>query len=73
MVQLLSHSGGGTAADASSSNVIMLALCLFWLIPLVGLLISSLRPREEVLSGGWWAVFASPLEFTQQLTLESYS
>ena len=53
-------------------NALLLALCLFWVIPVVGLLISSFRPRDEVLSTGWWTVFANPLEFTQQVTIENY-
>jgi len=53
-------------------NAVLLALCLFWLIPVIGLLISSFRPRDEVLNTGWWTVFANPLEFTQQVTIENY-
>lgn len=54
-------------------NTLLVALCLFWLVPVIGLLISSLRPPDEVLSSGWWSVFANPLEFTQQLTLANYT
>jgi alpha-glucoside transport system permease protein len=54
-------------------NAVLLALCLFWLIPVIGLLISSFRPAAEVTSTGWWTVFANPLEFTQQLTLANYA
>lgn len=50
----------------------LLAICLLWTIPTIGLLVSSFRGREEVMTTGWWTVFASPLEFTQW-TLESYS
>ena len=53
-------------------NAVLLALCLFWLVPVIGLLISSFRPREEVLGTGWWTVIANPLAFTQQVTLENY-
>ena len=54
-------------------NAVLIALSLFWLIPVLGLLISSFRPRDEVLNTGWWTVFANPLEFTQQVTLENYA
>ncbi len=53
-------------------NALLLALCLFWLVPVIGLLISSFRPRDDVLSTGWWTVFANPLEFTQRVTIENY-
>jgi len=49
----------------------VLMLCLVWLIPTIGLLVSSFRSEEEVKSDGWWTVFASPLDFSQW-TLESY-
>jgi alpha-glucoside transport system permease protein len=53
-------------------NAVLLALCLFWLVPVIGLLISSFRPRDQVLGTGWWTVLANPLEFTQQVTIENY-
>ncbi|AQX17332.1 sugar ABC transporter permease [Tessaracoccus lapidicaptus] len=43
-------------------------LCLLWLIPTIGLLITSLRPRTESNSNGWWNVFANPT----QITIDNY-
>ncbi len=31
-------------------------ICLLWTIPTLGLLISSFRPRDDILSSGWWTV-----------------
>ena len=50
----------------------VLLLCLLWLIPTVGLLVSSFRDEEDVATSGWWTVFTSPLDFSQW-TLENYS
>jgi alpha-glucoside transport system permease protein len=52
-------------------RIIMLALCLAWIIPTVGLLITSFRDRTAAVSTGWWTVLASPLDFTQW-TLDNY-
>jgi alpha-glucoside transport system permease protein len=49
----------------------VLALCLLWLVPTIGLLVSSFRAEEHVKGDGWWTVFKSPLDFSQW-TLESY-
>ena len=50
----------------------VILLCLLWLIPTVGLLVSSFRDEEDVATSGWWTVFTSPLDFSQW-TLENYS
>jgi len=53
-------------------RTVVLLLCLLWLIPTVGLLVSSFRDEEDVSTSGWWTVFTSPLDFSQW-TLENYS
>lgn len=40
-------------------------ICLIWSLPTVGLLISSLRQRDDVLRTVWWAVLQHPFDFTQ--------
>src|SRR5713101_4037960 len=38
-------------------NITLGAICLLWLIPTVGLLISSFRTRDDILTTGWWTIF----------------
>ncbi len=52
-------------------NVFLLAIMFVWILPTIGLLITSVRPAAEVSSSGWWTVFNSPLKFTQ-FTLDNY-
>ncbi|MDZ7672051.1 MAG: carbohydrate ABC transporter permease [Halanaerobiales bacterium] len=52
-------------------NVLLLAIMFIWILPTIGLLITSVRPAADVNSSGWWTVFNSPLKFTQ-FTLENY-
>lgn len=50
---------------------VLLALVLLWLLPTVGLLVSSFRPEDAVKTTGWWTVFADPFG-DGQWTLENY-
>ena len=52
-------------------HLTIITISLIWIMPTVGLLISSFRPKNAVMSSGWWTVFAHPFEFTQY-TLENY-
>ena len=54
------------------SNLALLLLCLFWLLPTFGLLISSFREEDLVKATGWWTVFANIGDFGQW-TLSNYS
>ncbi len=42
------------------THVILILVCLIWLIPTLGLLITSFRPFQDVSVSGWWTVFAPP-------------
>lgn len=49
-------------------HAVVIGLCLVWLIPTVGLLVSSFRPPRLVATTGWWTSIVPPLQFT----LENY-
>ncbi len=49
-------------------RVFLIVVGLFWLVPTVGLLVSSLRSPEDMNASGWWKVFSEP----SQLTVDSY-
>jgi alpha-glucoside transport system permease protein len=49
-------------------HIAILLICLIWLTPTVGLLVSSFRPANLVATTGWWEALKSPFEFT----LENY-
>lgn len=38
-------------------NVVLAIICIAWTIPTIGLLISSIRTREDIATSGWWTVF----------------
>ena len=45
-------------------HLVVLGVTAIWLIPLLGLLVSSFRPASAVLSTGWWHSFALPGDYT---------
>lgn len=47
----------------------VILLCFVWLVPSLGLLVSSFRPKNLIAISGWWEAFASPIKFT----LDNYS
>ncbi|HAN94143.1 MAG TPA: sugar ABC transporter permease [Firmicutes bacterium] len=52
-------------------NVVVIVAMLLWIVPTLGLLITSFRPASDVVYSGWWTVLTSPLKFTQY-TVENY-
>lgn len=38
-------------------NGTLFIICFVWLIPTVGLLISSFRARDDIATSGWWTIF----------------
>jgi alpha-glucoside transport system permease protein len=51
----------------SPVHLVLIAIAAIWLVPTVGLAVTSIRPRSDILSSGWWHVF------TSHLTLSNYS
>jgi len=39
-------------------HVILILVCLVWLLPTLGLLVTSFRPSQVVTQTGWWTVFS---------------
>ena len=48
-------------------HVFLALIGLIWLVPTLGLLVTSFRPRADIQSTGWWDIF------NLHLTLENYS
>jgi alpha-glucoside transport system permease protein len=48
-------------------HIVLVVIALLWLVPSLGLLITSFRPRPEIAASGWWEAFRSP-----QFTFDNY-
>lgn len=42
------------------ATITALVIAVLWTTPTFGLLVSSVRPAKEILSNGWWTIFANP-------------
>lgn len=60
--RLVSRLGSGTLQMA------LALVALFWMVPVVGLLLVSLRSEADNTNSGWWTVLLKPTE----LTLDNY-
>jgi alpha-glucoside transport system permease protein len=47
-------------------NVVLVIIGLFWLVPTLGLLVTSFRPAQDYFSSGWWHAITAPLTLTVQ-------
>lgn len=45
-------------------HLAVVALMIIWIVPTLGLLVSSFRPQSVLSSTGWWTAFAPPYQFT---------
>lgn len=55
---------GGTVV-----NVALAIVAIFWLVPSVGLFLTSLRSSGDNAEAGWWTIFTKPA----QITIENYA
>lgn len=55
--------------SSSIVNIVLLIVAVFWLVPTIGLFITSLRTAGDIAATGWWTVFTAPA----QLTIENYT
>jgi alpha-glucoside transport system permease protein len=50
-------------------HIAIIGIALIWMLPTLGLLVSSFRPRGAIATSGWWTAFQTPTQFT----LENYA
>jgi alpha-glucoside transport system permease protein len=62
---------GGQGQASVVVKVVLLVLCLLWLVPTIGVVVTSFRTVDAVNSSGWWTVLTSPLDLTQY-TVDNY-
>lgn len=61
----------GWLTDHWLVKLVILVIVIVWVVPTLGLLISSFRPAGDVNATGWWTVFTNFAD--QRWTFENYS
>jgi alpha-glucoside transport system permease protein len=57
------------AASRGPLHIALIAIAVVWCVPTIGLLLTSFRPKDDILSTGWWHIFGN----LGSLTLTNYS
>ncbi len=52
-------------------HLAIVTIAIIWMLPTLGLLVTSFRPPQAVTHTGWWTVFQTPFNFTE-FVLENY-
>ena len=52
------------------TNLIVILTILIWIVPTVGLLITSLRPLQAINTTGWWTIFSPPTGYQAYLAFQ---
>ncbi len=55
------------AVSRSPVHIALLGLGVIWLVPTLGLALTSIRPKSEILASGWWHIFSG------RVTLSNYA
>jgi alpha-glucoside transport system permease protein len=50
----------GRAAAKTPVQIVLVVIGLLWLVPTIGLFITSILPQAEVTTSGWWKIFSHP-------------
>ncbi|WP_405011332.1 carbohydrate ABC transporter permease [Kitasatospora sp. NBC_01539] len=55
------------AFSSPLASLFMIVVTVLWTVPTIGLLVTSVRPEEDVATSGWWTFFTDP-----NATLDNY-
>jgi alpha-glucoside transport system permease protein len=54
------------------ARIVVFILCFLWIVPVIGLLLTSFRPRDDANTSGWWTLFWNPSAWGR-MTFDNYT
>jgi alpha-glucoside transport system permease protein len=54
----------GQIFSKSLLHIVVIGVTLMWIVPTLGLLVSSFRSPSDIASSGWWTALSPPFKFT---------
>ena len=64
--------GGGQGAASPLAKGVVWFICFLWIVPIIGTVITSFRPKDDANTNGWWNIFQDP-NFTFQNFTQAWS
>ncbi|HST84287.1 MAG TPA: carbohydrate ABC transporter permease [Kineosporiaceae bacterium] len=52
--------GGGQGQATPLARGVVWLICFLWIVPIIGVVITSFRPKDDANTNGWWNVFTDP-------------
>ena len=66
------HFDPNPARAGWATKTVLTVLCILWMVPIFGTLVTSFRPLSDAESSGWWTIFTNPSTLGN-LTFENYT
>lgn len=65
MAQASGNSAGKSGFGKIAVHIAVLFIVVLWSLPTIGILVTSLRDKNQIVTSGWWSSFSSSTQTTQ--------
>lgn len=65
MAQASGNSAGKSGFGNIAVNIAVLLIVILWSLPTIGILVTSLRDKNQIIASGWWSSFSSSTQTGQ--------
>jgi alpha-glucoside transport system permease protein len=65
MAQASGNSAGKSGFGKYAVHIAVLLIVLLWSLPTIGILVTSLRDKNQIVTSGWWSAFSSSTQTGQ--------